>query len=67
MTDERIAEGEVQQLKAYLEMKSQSLEEAAKTFTSNYDKALSIAKANGLREALQAIESGSYKWYQRTQ
>ncbi len=53
------------QLKAYLEMKAQSLEEAAKTFTSNYDKALSIAKANGFREALQVIESSSYKWYKR--
>ncbi len=59
-------EGEVKQLKAYLLMKAQSLEKAAKTFTSNYDKALSIAKANGFREALQAIENGSCKWYKRT-
>lgn len=63
---DHITESEVKQLKAYLEMKAQSLEEAAKTFTSNYDMALSIAKANGFREALQAIESGSYKWYKRT-
>lgn len=65
MTDERVTEGEAKQLKAYLEMKAQSLEESAKTFTSNYDEALSIAKANGFREALQVIESSSYKWYGR--
>lgn len=63
MIDDPITEGEVKQLKAYLEMKAQSLEDAAETFTSNYDRALSIAKANGFREALQVIESSSYKWY----
>jgi hypothetical protein len=66
VTDDRITEKEVKQLKAYLEMKAQSLEKTAKTFTSNYDRALSIAKANGFREVLQVIESSSYKWYKLT-
>ncbi len=63
---DHITESEAKQLKAYLEMKAQSLENTAKTFTSNYDQALSIAKARGFREALQIIESGSYKWYKST-
>lgn len=60
-----MTEEEVKQLKAYLEMKAESAERAARTFTSNYDRALSMAKANGIREALKAIESGSHKWYKK--
>lgn len=67
MSDGGMTEEEAKQLKVYLEMKTQSLEKAANIFTSNYDRALSIAKAKGLRETLQTIESGSYKWYKSSQ
>ena len=51
---------ELEQYKQYLEMKAQSAEKAADVFgRSTIDGVLAIAKANGLREALQGLTSGS--------